>query len=243
MKQACCLFLLVVVAQFLTECEKEEGNNTSFNTSLAFTVPFDTIRSCPGGGGILILGLTEMSTIHGDVTLSIKSDPKLNAMLTREVLHDILTTGEIYINPSNDCPVNDYTIEITAGDSDKDTTINLVVQMFDWSTEINEDMISKREEFVGWIHEQYPELNITTNQNWNMYITYPQILIVEHATFYNDDYELRLCRHVMIAPDDWAMMRIRKRNQIEPTLTLKQNSSGEEIFTIPVSDYPLLFGY
>jgi hypothetical protein len=47
----------------------------------------------------------------------------------------------------------------------------------------------------------------------------------------------------MIPPDDWSMIRLRKRNEVSPFFAAKQDSTGGAFYQIPVNDYPIFQGY
>ena len=60
-------------------------------------------------------------------------------------------------------------------------------------------------------------------------------LIAVIVYFWKGDY-------VMIPPYDWSMLYLRKRGTLEPIFAAKRETDNT-IHEIPVSDYPILFGY
>ncbi len=95
---------------------------------------------------------------------------------------------------------------------------------------------------MPWLSQHHPEYAAVLDQKWFAYNTYPQIWVVEHWTFLSEDWELRVCFHVMIPPYDWSMMRLRKRGEVNAEFAARRESDGT-IYEIPVSDYPIKFGY
>lgn len=231
------IFLLLIAV--IISCEKENDLATSFK----LVAEFDSIRSCPNGGGIFILKVSETDENAGDIQLNVEASSDLNALRTKYLINKESPVSEIIIKPIQDIEIKDYIIKVNASNPSCDTVLNLYVNMFDWPSEIGEDALLKRDEYIAWLEDNYLEYNIKANQEWFAYLTYPQILIVEHITFLNDLYEFRLCRHAMIPPYDWSMIRLRKRNEAEPFFAAKQDSSGGNIHQISIEEYPEMFGY
>ncbi len=73
-------------------------------------------------------------------------------------------------------------------------------------------------------------------------LTYPEILVVEHWTFLNPTWEMRMCFHVMIPPYDWSMLTIRSRGEWDFQFAAKRESDGTT-YEIPVAEYPVMCGY
>jgi hypothetical protein len=90
--------------------------------------------------------------------------------------------------------------------------------------------------------KQHPELGDLSPQVWRNYLTYPMHLIVEHWTFLSTAWEVRLCRHIMIPPHDWSMILFRRLGTLEPVLAARRETDGS-IHQIPVSEYPVLYGF
>ena len=83
-----------------------------------------------------------------------------------------------------------------------------------------------------------------TEEDFFSYCTYPQTIIVSHYTFLSENWEVRFCHHEMIPPDDWSMILIRQRGEIDAEVSYKEDSSiNHSVYEIPVSEYPILYGY
>lgn len=68
-----------------------------------------------------------------------------------------------------------------------------------------------RDRFVAWLAENHPELGITEQTEWDSLVVSPRILVVTHHLFLSDDWEMHVYWHVMIPPDDWARIDLRRR--------------------------------
>ena len=74
------------------------------------------------------------------------------------------------------------------------------------------------------------------------YITYPAHLIVEHWTFLYDNWEMRICYHVMIPPYNWSMLWLRPLGELDAVFSAKREWNGTA-YEIPICDYPTFYGY
>jgi len=123
--------------------------------------------------------------------------------------------------------------------------LKLNIEIIDWASSNNlSDLASgKKMEFINWLNQNYPNININNHTEWEIFWTYPQHIIVEHYTLLNNQYELRICCHAMIPPHDWSMIRLRERNTFTAFLSARQDTKGGLIYQIPITEYPLLYGY
>ncbi|MDT3739297.1 MAG: hypothetical protein RO257_07325 [Candidatus Kapabacteria bacterium] len=203
---------------------------------------YQSIRSYPEGGGIFIISIIPQNDFAGTVKLRLEADPALKASLKKSDLDNNNRVAEIIISPDKNIEINNYIISIIATHSGKEKRVQVEVELFDWTQGGIETALIKRDEFKKWLVSQNSKYNSIFNQPDKFYHTYPQILIVEHYTFLTDDYEVRICYHVMVPPDDWSFIRIRKRNSLEAEFAAKRESNGT-IKSIPLTEYPTLFGY
>ena len=121
-------------------------------------------------------------------------------------------------------------------------TITLEVEMIDWSSENLQDAIIKRDELIDWLEVEHPEFGTFTGENCYAYVTYTAHLVVEHWTFLYEDWELRICYHVMVPPYDWSKLWLRERGEVDAIFAARRESDGT-IYEIPIEDYPIFYGY
>jgi hypothetical protein len=209
------------------------------------------IRSYPGGGGVFIVKLNPGDNFTGIVGLQLAADPALNARLDRRTLSAQSKIAEIVIRPSETAEIRMYQIDITACllanvmSQSLCRTVSVEVEMIPWGPANPRDAIAKRDPLVEWIQQTHSEFGTFDDQEWYPYITYPGILVVEHWTFLNEEWEMRICFHVMIPPHDWSMIQLRRHGEWDPVFAARREHNGTdyEICEIPVSEYPDFFGY
>jgi hypothetical protein len=217
---------------------------------IAFNIQpkYSYIRSYPGGGGIFIVRLLNTGNFPGGVSLLIHADPNLHAVLSRETLSGDTSMAEITVRPDLLIETGGYELKLTATNIGNSTQtvqtqiIYLKVEVLQWGPANPDNVIPKRDDFIDWLETVHPELGDFSNRVWYPYMTYPQIWIVEHWTFLDEDWEFRLCYHVMIPPYDWSMIMLRRRGEWNPVLAAMRESDGT-IREIPVSEYPIMYGY
>lgn len=79
--------------------------------------------------------------------------------------------------------------------------------------------------FTAWLAEHHPELGIGTGTAFTGSFVCP-VLVVTHYMFTNDEWEIGLAWHVMIAPDDWAEIYLRPRGQVAPAMAFHLSSQS-----------------
>ena len=205
------------------------------------------IRSYPNGGGIFIVYIEPKSEFAGKVFLNMVSPARLNARLSNDVLDRGSLLTEITVEPSGDIrPGTKYirlaAVHVVGLCVQTVQRIQLEVEVFNWEAGENPNLDERRDLFVKWLEQEHQEFGIFLNQEYNYYSTYPEVLIVEHGTYLNAEWEMRVCDHVMVPPDDWSMFCIRKRGALKPLFAAKRETDNT-IHEIPVSEYPILFGY
>jgi len=116
------------------------------------------------------------------------------------------------------------------------------VEMFNWSSDSLPDALVKKEELIKWLESKHPEFGTFSDKEWFAYVTYPNILVVEHWTFLYEEWEMRICYHVMIPPYDWSKICLRKRGEVQPIFAAMRESDGTT-YEIALSEYPTHYGY
>jgi len=217
---------------------------TPGQNSYSLQSEYSQIRSYPGGGGIFIIYIEPEISFSGEVHLSIAADQGLNASLNGQILDSVTTVSELTIFPDSTITTALYIIEINAMHGDDEQSIRLETDVMDWETGDPGTYLGELYKFDQWLQENRPDLDLSLYTDWTLYHTYPQTLIVEHLTFLDDDWEIRLCYHVMIPPDDWSRLLVRKRNEIDAVLALYRGTDETGIiYETDISEYPIMYGY
>jgi len=222
------------------------GCNINLDFGYEVIPVYDTIRSYPGGGGIFTFKLDCPTYVGYKFNLSLTADEKLHAELSKNTVSLDDPVFEVIIKPDKNCEMKDYSIKVSAKvkrspNSNESGTSDVTVQMYNWDLS-KETAYSKMCEFKNYLVDFNPDYKEIFDISHFAYATYPEILIVEHSTWLSDNYEVRLCYHVMIPPDDWSKIRIRKRNEINAELALTRDSAGN-ISILDIYDYPTFIGY
>ncbi len=91
---------------------------------------------------------------------------------------------------------------------EKTLTINITSEEQDFVGAYAAEVLS---DFIPWLADNYPELNINEQTQWTNTIVTPHILIVTHYLFFSSEWEVHVAWHVMIPPYDWARIELRRR--------------------------------
>jgi hypothetical protein len=233
--------VIIVSALILFGCEKNDNPIEPDDGDYTLTVKYDSIRSYPGGGGIFVASLKVNPDFTGKVKLTLQCDNNLNATLTETELDAADSVFNIILAPMTTIKTGRYSIKIISSHNGAEKTKELSVEIYYWSGNFD-DAKTRLTEFRQWVEHNKPQYSSLFIGNPRIYSTYPQTLIVEHYTFLNDFYEMRMCYHVMIPPYDWSKLCIRRLDKTEPELALMRDTNGD-ITIIPVGDYPSLYGY
>jgi hypothetical protein len=204
-------------------------------------VRYDSISSDPAGGGIFSMRLNPGEDFSGAVGLDFEADARLSVHLSRHAVNPRYPVVEIIVKPRQSISPGLYTITVMATNSDFRRKLRLTVNVINWMSSGGAHAAPKQKPFASWLETNHPELGDFSHREWSVYATYPGILVVEHWTYLDAEWEMRICFHVMIPPYDWSKMWLRKRGEWEPTLAAMRETDGT-IHEIPVADYPIM-GY
>jgi len=227
--------------------EPKDAGSSGFELKAKYTY----IRSHLGGGGVFVIRLNPDVDFTGDVRLQLVADPVLNARLDRATVNAASDIAELSIRPTASVNAGTYQIDVVGChvsdvvSPDSYQTVSLEVEIIPWGIPDPRYAVIKRDPLVEWIEDTHPEFGSFSGMQWYPYITYPGILVVEHWTFLNDDWEMRICFHVMIPPYDWSMIQLRRHGEWDPIFAARREYNGTtyEIHEIPLSEYPTFFGY
>jgi hypothetical protein len=210
-----------------------------------FEPKYTLIKSYPTGAGIFVLRLIPGEGFSGEVSLALSAHRSLGAELCSTTLSANDPVAEITISPMKKVMIGTHTMTVTASNPTHSVTVTLSVEVVGGTPFMTSWTRTTFTTFASWLKAEHPELGKFNAQRWDTYATYPGILVVEHWTYLSEDWEFRICYHVMMPPDDWSMMLLRRRGEYEPCLAARREWNGEEyvIFEIPVEDYPVIYGY
>jgi hypothetical protein len=253
---------IVVLSLLLAGCSEQSSTAPAEETTIAgqgasssvaavnegvfdFEPKYTLIKSYPTGGGIFVLRLIPGEGFSGDVNVTLSAHKSLGAELCSTTLSANDPVAEIMVSPMRKVMIGTHTMTVTASNPTHSVTVTLSVEVVAGTPFMTSWTRTTFTTFVGWLKAEHPELGRFNAQRWDTYATYPGILVVEHWTYLSEDWEFRICYHVMMPPDDWSMMQLRRRGEWDPSLAARREWNGEEyvIFEIPVEDYPVIYGY
>lgn len=211
--------------------------------TFTLTAHASQIRSYPNGGGIFTVSLVPEDGFKGSVRLSVRADADLRCTLSLPRLDSVNRVVELRLAPTANATVEPKQIELRAWHGGSMTSLPLTVDMYDWSYAEPGEETMLLDRYLAWVHANHRELGRVDVSGFQRYLTYPYHLIVEHWSFVNVLWEVRLCRHVMVPPGDWSMILLRRLGTREPVLAARLDQTMSEIREIPVSEYPILYGY
>jgi len=204
---------------------------------------YDYIQSYPEGGGIFPISVKSPETLDGNITVDLSCDPELHAQLNINAFNTTNTVGELTIQPSDNISEGIHKILLISTEDVLPKGRILEVEIFNISHGGPSSYIQgKKDEFLDWLELFHLEYENISDQTWFAYRTYTQILVVEHWTFLNSEYELRICCHITTSPYNWSKMMLRYRGEIEPVIAAHREYDGVTS-EINVSDYPIMYGY
>ena len=210
--------------------------------SFTLHASYRAIRSYPGGSGVFVVSMRPGQGFAGIVRLTLEADSELHAQIDRYLLDEDDSVAEIRIAPMSPGGGDSLRILFTARHNGVEQHIPLAVDVMEWDHPSPGAEIRYRNQFIDWLADAHPELNISGQDFFGRWMTYPQHLIVEHWTFLSREWEMRICFHVMFPPDDWSKMRLRCRGCPEALIAVHRDTKGN-ITQIPVEEYPTFYGY
>lgn len=133
--------------------------------------------------------------------------------------------GEVTVVPS-DCKCESLSVGVTitaerSGVRQVETrSLELVSGTDTWAAEAAAHLAP----FITWLEARRPELGITSKTAWEG-TPGSWVLIVEHYLYFSTDWELDLEWHVMVPPDDWSRISLRRRgSELAPSLAFEISS-------------------
>jgi hypothetical protein len=211
--------------------------------SYTLSTRYSHIRSYPGGGGVFTVFIEPHTDFRGVVTLTLQADPLLGAKFSRRTLDARNRVAELVLEPDAGTTLDSAVVLVKATHRDSSTWLSLRITMYPWSASEPGPETELLSMFLDWQHNTHPELITPSDPSaYRRWITYPEHLIVEHWSFVNAAWDIRLCRHVMTPPSDWSMLLMRPMHTLAPVLAARRDTHGT-IVEIPISEYPVFYGY
>lgn len=135
-----------------------------------------------------------------------------------------IEVAEVTVVPDATATETELTVTIEVATDDTTRTVTRTASVLPWDDDRGEQAAEILGLFTSWLAGNRPELNITPETEFEGTFLAPQLLVVSHYGFSNDEWEIGLAWHVMIPPDDFAEIYLRPRSALRPTLAFRIGS-------------------
>lgn len=189
--------------------------------------------SYAGGLGLILAQVTAPDGVAVD--LSVTTTPAIPGEV---VPSRIVGAGvvELLLRPTATQTNQTVSVELTAvagADEATDTVDLAVIEYSDAGQGAQGDMMLAT--FLEYLEASRPDLGLGPATPWTERWNPEPVLIVTHRSYMNEQWELHVAWHNTIAPDDWAYVTLRRRNQLSPELAFCfPSQSGDR--TVRVAD-------
>lgn len=220
-------------------CGGDDGNGGGRDGGDGGAAPFELLVSpmfvqglVPGEPVPVLVSVSDMRADAGEVALAATFGAG-----SVSVEPDRIAPGEVAdVTLIGDAVTDDVAAELaitaTRGSVEQTATREIIVVPFeDDRGPMAADILGI---FTGWLSREHPELGITSEDEYESAMVAPRLLVVSHYMFQDDEYELGVSWHVMIAPDDWAELYLRPRDELRPTRAFRVSSWSAALAGDPV---------
>ena len=178
----------------------------------------------PGENLVLLASVSDTEAPASEVALAVEAiagevgvDP------------DRVTAGEVaevtYVaNPISGEQEQPITVTITASRGSQSRTHEISTVVVPWEDTLAATASDILAVFRPWLAANRPDLGINEETEFEGTFVAPNLLVVSHYAYFNQDWELGLSWHIMVAPDDWAQLYLRPRSVMSPTQAFQLDS-------------------
>ena len=196
-----------------------------------------TARPAPSGGNIVISPEFIQGVIPGArlILLVVQSDPSAGPIeVSAEAAGAEVTVqpssisgaevAEVTVIPGPTTEEGPLDITITAGGGSDARSFTRTVTIVPWEDDREDEAREILALFTDWLALNRPELNLSPETELSGGLMAPNLLVVCHYAFFNDEWELGLSWHVMLPPDDFSELYLRERSELGPSLAFRVGS-------------------
>lgn len=211
-----------------------EGQEVVFLVALtdSFDTDTDPGGPGPGGSGDAPGGSDQSDTRRAsasDLPITISAET-INATAT--VLEPVLASAEhiaeVIVVPDAGSTGSTVTLTIVGTGADVTARSTVSFDVVEGEDDRAADAARIRDLFLPWLAANRPDLGITEATEWQGTMVSPQWLVVSHYLFFTDEWEMHVEWHIMVAPDDWARIDLRRRfEEVAPSRAFEISSVTE----------------
>lgn len=215
--------------------------------SFELEAKYSYFRSYGGGKAIYLLRIIPGADFGGEATVSVDCDRLIKTEFTSTHLSAESPMTELVLSNSNKLEEGMYYLTVTVSNQTHQETIQLELEIVWWGILSMNNAITARENFIGWLNTEHPELGSFAGEQWTVYSQY-QLRIVEHTTHLSENWEMRVGCHVTWIPQDYyEVYWLRPRGQWDPVVVAEMRwddvSQSFIIFEQPLDDWIYYYGY
>ncbi len=232
-------WLLTVMAGCLFSDSKNGGSSGGRDRgSYSLAVSQTSCVTYPGGGGIFLIQLLPDSLFAGDVRLNLTAAPELNAELYRESIDRDKPVSEIVVKPDSTMAMGDYALNLSHAHGDTSAAVEFTVKLDEgdyrglYPRGHLTDILP--EEFLVWMVENYPELEIEDEDSWYRYCNRPY----NSWTYVSTEWHLGTIWYLSL-PSRTKHFMLRRRGDYKRMVVL-ESDKYTALHKIPIERYGVL---
>jgi hypothetical protein len=228
MRRSAGLAISAVVLMLAAACGESAAPTTSTRPAPTTTQPSGEVvvspefiqGAIPGAEVVVLVAQTDERA--GTATVS-ASAPGATVTVRPSQISGI-EVAELTVVPEATATETELTIAIEVVTDATTHTVTRTITVLPWEDDRAEQAAEVLGLFTSWLAENRPELGVTPGTEFEGTFLAPQLLVVSHYGFFNDEWEIGVSWHVMIPPDDFAEIYVRPRSELRPTLAFRIDS-------------------
>ena len=185
-------------------------------------------------GGQRVVFLVTVTGAEGDGAVELEAGAPEAAVTIEPQPLPPGVVGEVSVVPAAVDIDTDLAVRIAARRGGIEKTELRTLTMFPGEDGLKEEATQHLEAFLPSLAASHPELGIGESTAWES-TPGSWVLVVNHYLFFSADWEVDLEWHVMIPPDDWSRIHLRRRwTETQPSLAFEISSvsGGTEVHEI-----------
>jgi hypothetical protein len=187
----------------------------------------------PGEAIPVLVSVTDSDPGSGEVSLAATFPAGIVSVEPERVAGGQIAEVTLTADAVSEEVVSELRITATRGSEEHTATREVIVMPFENDrAEMATDVL---ELFTAWLQREHSDLGITSETRFDGAMIAPRLLVVSHYLFMSEAYELGIAWHVMVAPDDWAELYLRPRDDLAPTRAFRLSSWSAALAGEPVN--------
>lgn len=201
--------LAVLACTGLAACGPADDGATPAADSHLLVIPQQLNGFAIAGQEVILLVAADQAS---DLPLTITAEAtNAAATVLTPTLAEADGVAEVSVVPDPGTAGTTVTVTITGTGAGGTATSSVSFDVVEGEDDRGERAAEIRDMFVPWLAAAHPELGISAGTAWQGTMVSPQWLVVSHYLFLTDEWEMHVSWHIMVAPDDWARIDLRRR--------------------------------